>query len=145
MIELQPQRLKAPDVFPFFGQFTAHKQESKFGLDHRVISQVGQANHESRKTIKRCDHGNVTEFDPGSGPRETDEDQTGHDSQTKEAGHDFQCGHGMTVKGVRVGVPIAYSGHSFAFSVARESILDILMTQNSIREAEASEFCPIMP
>jgi hypothetical protein len=109
------------------------------------MSEINQANHESWNTIKRCDHGNVTEFDPGSRPRETDKDQTGHDSQTKEASHNLKCGHGMTVKGVRVGVPIAYSGHSFAFSVARESILDILMTQNSIRKAEASEFCPIMP
>src|ERR1700741_577531 len=113
MIELQPQRIKAPDFFPLLGQFTAHKEQSKFGLDHRVISLVGQANHESRKTIKRRDHGNVAEFDPGSRPRETDKDQTGHDSQTKEANHNLKCGHAMTEKSVRISVPIAYGRQRF--------------------------------
>src|SRR5215472_2482797 len=75
------------------------------------MSEINQANHESWKTIKRCDHGNVTEFDPSSRTRETDKDQTGHDGQTKEANHNLQCGHAMTVKTVRVGVPIAYGAN----------------------------------
>ena len=113
VIELQPQWIKAPDVFAFLRQFVAPKQQSKFGFDHRVMSQVGHAQHERRKTIKRCNHGDVTEHDPGSRSRETDKDQTGHDRQTEEADHDFKRGDAMAVKSVRVGVPIAYGGQRF--------------------------------
>src|SRR6516165_10479558 len=77
------------------------------------MSEINQANHESWNTIKRCDHGNVTEFDPGSRTRKTDKDQTSHDRQTKEADHDLKCNDAMTVKSVRVGVSKACCGQHF--------------------------------
>src|SRR5208337_5334960 len=105
--------IKWPNVFTFLGQLVAHKQQSKIGFDHRAMSQVGHAQHERRKTIIRCNHGDVAEHDPGSWSGETDEDETGHDRQTKEADHDFKRGDAMAVQSIRVGVPIAYGSQCF--------------------------------
>ena len=97
----------------FLGQFVAHKQQSKIGFDHCAMSQVGHAQHKRWKTIKRCNHGDVTEHDPGSRSGETNKDQTGHDRQTEEADHDFKRGDAMPVQSVRVGMPVAYGSQRF--------------------------------
>jgi len=54
MIKLQFECIKTPHLFTFQSDGVYNQQHSEIGLDHALVPQVGQANHHSGHSIKRC-------------------------------------------------------------------------------------------
>ena len=53
------------------------EHQAKLDLDHRLVAQVGDAQHQRRLSVEGRDHHRAAEGDARRGPGETHEDQPG--------------------------------------------------------------------
>src|SRR6516162_3801232 len=105
------QQLVETAIFdPLDGGFHTRKPQSRRRLRNRVVTLVGDPDHQRRLALMDGYHRIFSEDEASARPPETGEDQPGHHREERHAGEDFYRGDEMPVMGLRVHVAVTDGG-----------------------------------
>src|SRR5580692_2741382 len=107
------EMVESPNIVPLFGWLVENHHHAKFGFGHSVMTQVSNADHQIRITIKEPYGCNLARQDFGHRPVKTDKDEAGDNGHSKHSYHDFHGGDAVAIDRVRVHVTVANGGEIF--------------------------------
>src|SRR6516162_4704474 len=111
MLAAIKQQLVETAIFdPLDGGFHTRKPQSRRRLRNRVVTLVGDPDHQRRLALMDGYHRIFSEDEASARPPETGEDQPGHHREERHAGEDFYRGDEMPVMGLRVHVAVTDGG-----------------------------------
>ena len=109
-IELKFKVVKVTKVSAFQQRFVAMKHDAKLSLDHAVLAQIGDAQHEGKPAVQWRDNDRFAKQNPRGGSRESNKDEAGHDGEQKHSAHNLDGGDDVAVERLGIHVPVTDGG-----------------------------------
>ena len=107
-IERELELIKFPEVSVFFDRLVAREHEPELRLDHAVMAQIRDPQHQAGLAVKRPDGKVAAKFDPGRRSGEAHKNEPRDNREPEHSGHDFDRGQGMAIESGGEGIAVAH-------------------------------------